>query len=135
MDAHDQLLLSGGVCRQLHWLDDAYGIRDYSLGQAVQTTIIEPGAITEGATPDIAAQMQKVRVSASINWRRQRLAELIGDPELLSSDQKQQLLEYMDIHLIAFYQPVVHEACSQLDPRLVYVFCVCLSVCPHLSHL
>jgi len=49
MDAHDQLLLSGGVCRQLHWLDDVYGIRDYSLGEAVQTTIIEPGAITEGA--------------------------------------------------------------------------------------
>jgi len=40
MDAHDQLLLSGGVCRQLHWLDDVYGIRDYSLGEAVQTTII-----------------------------------------------------------------------------------------------
>jgi len=56
------------------------------------------------------------------------LAELIGDPELLSSDQKQQLLEYMDIHHIAFHQPVEHEACSQLDLKLVYVFCVCLCV-------
>ena len=51
--------------------------RDYSLGEAVQTTIIEPGAITEGATPDVAAQIKKVQASASINWRRQRLAELI----------------------------------------------------------
>ena len=77
--------------------------RDYSLGEAVQTTIIEPGAITEGATPDVAAQIKTVQASASITgggrgWH----LELIGDPELLSSDQKQQLLEYMDIHHIAF---------------------------------
>ena len=64
------LVFPDALLHESIWLDDVYGIRDYSLGEAVQTTIIEPGAITEGATPDVAAQIKKVQASASINWRR-----------------------------------------------------------------
>lgn len=50
------------------------------------------GSNSEGAIPKTAAQIKKFQVGASlVRLEEVEVAELIEDPELLSSDQKQQL--------------------------------------------
>ena len=60
--------------------------------------------VVAGTDPrcELSAKVRQVQSEAAIEWRKRRLAELVGDLELLNNGGKQRLTEFLSNHHSVF---------------------------------
>ena len=72
------------------------------IGEASPVEIVEPVPISNMSWTEDVVDVRQLPKEDGLGWRKKRLAELVGEPNLLSGAQRQQLLKCLEKHHMTF---------------------------------